>query len=106
MGKRNNKIIARQVARDYVKELKKNNVPVTVAYVFGSYISGRPNKNSDIDVCIVSPYIKKQWWKGSKKIWALRHEVDARIEPHIFSPDDFVIENPLVGEIKKHGVKV
>ena len=39
---------------NYLKELKKNNIPIKEAILFGSYATGNYQKWSDIDIALVS----------------------------------------------------
>ncbi len=42
-----------QAEMDTLKEIIINTVPVEQIYLFGSYASGTPHKNSDLDLYVV-----------------------------------------------------
>ena len=90
---------------EYVKVLRREEVPLRQVIVFGSYAKGEQNQWSDIDVCLVSPQFPD---KMAAFVYLLKkaHEIQSRIEPHPFHPNDFVNEDPLVWEIKKNGIEV
>ena len=96
----------RKIVLDYASRLEQGNIPIKSLYVFGSHARGKAKKYSDIEVCIVSPSLRRNWWKNSHKLWRARESIDLRLEPHGYAPEDFVSEDPLVYEIKKYGVKV
>lgn len=89
----------------YVKVLKRDEVPLKQVIVFGSYAKGEQNLWSDIDVCLISPQFQD---KTESFVYLMKkaNEIQSRIEPHPFHPNDFVNEDPLVWEIKKNGVEI
>lgn len=96
---------AKKYARDYVQYLeKKYNLPIDSAYLFGSFAKSKPRDWSDIDVCVIS----KKFNRGNPLVYLwtkLRdQDVDRGIEPYGLHPDDFVDENPIAYEIRKHGI--
>ncbi len=98
---------ATKVVKEYAKKLKAEKYPFSAIYLFGSFAKETNHKWSDIDVAIVSKEIEKNWRKGRLKLWELRMDVDTRIEPHGFSPEDFKdYWNPMAHEIKKTGVRI
>ena len=90
---------------DYVKILKQDNVPLKRVIVFGSHVKGTQHKWSDIDVCLVSSKFQDKI-KAFVYLLKKANEVQSKIEPHPFHPNDFVNEDPLVWEIKKSGIEV
>ncbi|MDQ1284252.1 MAG: uncharacterized protein QG620_600 [Patescibacteria group bacterium] len=98
---------AKEIVKKYARELKKAKYPFSAMYLFGSYAKGKPRKDSDIDVAVVSSELDKNWDKARFKLWHLTVNVDTRIEPHGFSPEDFKdYWNPMAHEIKKTGIRV
>lgn len=49
---------ARKIIQRFAEELKKD-IPVEKIFLFGSYVKGRPAKDSDIDVIVVSKSFEK-----------------------------------------------
>jgi predicted nucleotidyltransferase len=92
---------------NYIEALQNDRITISDVYLYGSYAKGTSNKWSDIDLCIVSPdfedtYVATQYlWKKRLK------DFDLTIEPIAFTPQDFNSSySPLVGEIKKTGIKI
>lgn len=48
-------------AKLFVKRVKKSGIKVDKAFLFGSYAKGRPKAYSDIDICIVSPNLGRDF---------------------------------------------
>jgi len=101
------RVEAKKIIKKYAEKLKEENYPFFAIYLFGSHAKGKSNKWSDIDVAVVSDKLKKQRDLNRFLLWKIRRDVDARIEPHGFTVEDFK-ENadPMVSEIKKTGVRV
>lgn len=94
-----------KLVQRYASYLKADNLLIKDIYIFGSWAKGNAHKDSDIDVCVISPDFKKidPW----KYLWKKRLDADTLyIQPIGFTPEDFVDESPIVWEIKMTGVKV
>ena len=90
----------------YLSALEADGTPVQAAYVFGSWINGKPHRWSDIDVCVVSPAFRT-WKKKVELLAKARTEDFFTIEPHGVHPKDFnPNSNSLVHEVIEHGIKV
>ncbi len=66
--------------------LLKHYIEIDAAYLFGSYVYGRPHKYSDIDLAVFSHSINKMGI--DKKITILsetREKVGSEVEIHLFS---------------------
>ena len=90
----------------YIEELKKHDIPVREALLFGSYVKGAIKEESDIDVAIISEAFTGDRFEDRRKIVPLRRKIDNRIEPMPFSPLSFSRGGILVDEIKRTGVKI
>lgn len=93
--------------KKYINAVEDLGISVDNSYIFGSQAKGYADKDSDIDVCVISSgfedYPDDLMLQARKKRW----DIDLRIEPHFFSVRDFKEKsNPLVFEISKHGVAV
>lgn len=98
---------AKKIARKFGAKLKAENYPFSAIYLFGSYAIRKPRKESDIDIAVLSEKLKKNWNKNEELLWKLGVDVDSRIEPIGFIPEDFENEfDPMVMEIKKNGIRV
>jgi uncharacterized protein len=90
----------------FIRRLKHSGISVELAYLFGSYATNHAGKWSDIDVAIVSPDFSNDRLDDRVRLMKLSIEVDSRIEPVPFHSRDFIDSDPLVGEIKKHGISL
>ena len=86
--------------------LEKDNFPIEALILYGSYANGTFKPYSDIDVCIISKKFSKNKDKIENYLWKKVLEADPRIEPVGYSPKDFNEIDPLVNEIKKHGILI
>ena len=94
---------ALNTARRYVDLLKKHEIPVLSAYLFGSYASGKSTVDSDIDIALVlDNYVDSP--ENCLVFMRFRREVDLRIEPHPFDKKDFDLSNPFIDVIKETGI--
>lgn len=97
----------KKISNKYREHLIKSGVSIDTMYLFGSYATGKYNKDSDIDVCIVSEGFGVDRQSERINLMKLRENIDDRIEPHPLSKEDFSNDwDPFVREIKKYGIKV
>lgn len=95
-----------QPIRHYLRILKADNLPITSAFLFGSFAKGTPSQWSDIDVCIISPRFKNPW-QALQYLWSKRvDDTGLTIEPIGFHPNDFSEDSSLTSEIKRTGIKI
>lgn len=98
---------AKKIARAYAHALDRCGYPVAALYLFGSHRKGRARRSSDIDVAVVSPRLRKREDQNRLLLWQVRRDVDPRIEPHGFTPEDFADEaNPTASEIRHTGIRI
>ncbi|MFH1098027.1 MAG: nucleotidyltransferase domain-containing protein [Candidatus Desantisbacteria bacterium] len=103
--KRDKRIISEIVSK-YIELLRKNRIGFHDIYLFGSYVKGSYNSDSDIDLAIVLNKNKIDRFDERLKLMKLRWNVDLRIEPHPFSIKDFDKTDPFVKEIIATGEKI
>ncbi|OIQ07822.1 nucleotidyltransferase domain protein [Moorella thermoacetica] len=73
--------------REYIQLLRKNNIRVDRAILFGSYASGKARKDSDIDVAIISPDLGRDRIEEMVFLKKLAEQVDYDLSPR---PGDFL----------------
>jgi predicted nucleotidyltransferase len=78
---------------------------VEAAYVYGSQVKGTFTEWSDIDLAVISPDFADPF-QERLALMRLAAQIDDRIEPHPFTPQDFDASNPLASEIRRTGVRV
>lgn len=93
-----------QKIKDFINNMESR-IPVSQAYLFGSYSTGNPSKWSDIDVAIVSPEFKGIRFYDVKKIIPFLRGYPNLIEVHPFNDKDFSKDNLFVRQILK-GIKI
>jgi predicted nucleotidyltransferase len=95
---------ALNIACKYANAIK-NNYEFNRIILFGSYVKGNYNEDSDIDIAVVfkdySNSIDMQL-----ELMRLRRKIDSRIEPHPFRESEFDLSNPIVYEIVKYGQEI
>lgn len=97
----------KKIANKYILEVVKSGIPVNSAYLFGSYAKGDSNKDSDIDICIVSSKFGKDYFEESLKLRFLTSDIDSRIEAVPLNPKDMNDKySTLTSEIKKYGIQL
>ena len=97
----------KKIVKKYAETLKKADYVFSAIYLFGSHAKGKAQKWSDIDVAVVSKKLRRNFDKNRFLLWNLRMNVDNRIEPHGFTPEDFAERlDPMVAEIRKTGIRV
>lgn len=77
---------------------------VEAAYLFGSHVRGQATRWSDIDVAVVSPDRPEDLSHARLRMMRIATQIDPRIEPRLFIAEDFSINDPLVGEIRRSGI--
>ena len=90
----------------FIAALKNSGISIESAYLFGSYATNHAGQWSDIDVAIISPDFSADRLDERIRLMKFSTEVDSRIEPVPFHSSDFIDTDPLVGEIKKHGISL
>ncbi len=88
----------------YLIALRRHNIPIQKAVLFGSYADGNYNDFSDIDIALVSDAFKGDRISDKDKIRSVTLSVSSAIEVMPFSPADFHPRNPFVKEILKTGI--
>ena len=95
-----------KIVRDYGRVVARS-IPVQEVIIFGSYAKGITHKDSDIDVCVVSPKFGKDLFEESIVLDRLTDNIDSRIEPHPMNQR--LLSNKydtLASEIREHGIAI
>lgn len=91
----------------YIQKIHDSGIPVTQAYLFGSYAMGTSSIGSDIDVCVISPIFGIDPISEMVTLRRIAYGVDARIEPIPLHPNDLNDPySPLAANIRKTGQSV
>jgi uncharacterized protein len=79
---------------------------VDAVYLYGSRATGGARSWSDIDIAVISPDFSGNLFKARVALLRLAAEVDDRIEPTPFAPEDFSPSNPLASEVQRTGIRI
>ena len=99
----------KKIVKEYIQILETDGFFIEKVILYGSYASGTPYRDSDIDICLISNKFGKNPHEEGKylfrKLWDLKN---ANIEPVGYSPKDFYAKSksPLVSEIQKNGIEL
>jgi predicted nucleotidyltransferase len=89
-----------------LKDSLMDKLDIKKIFIFGSYARGDFSADSDIDVCIIAKNIENNFAE-TLNASAASALIDPKIEPLVFSEDEFEIENfGIIKEIKKTGVLI
>jgi uncharacterized protein len=94
-----------KIIGQYLQLVKTAGIKVEEAYIFGSYVRGNFNENSDIDLALVISDLTDRY-SFQTELLKLGREFGYIIEPHPFNKKDFNHLHPLPHEILSAGVRV
>ena len=97
---------AKSITKEFLDDVKSRGISINQAYLFGSIVKGTNNKDSDIDVAIVSDEFTGFLFDDRKKINHSILKVNSDLEVHPFVLYDFNIDNPFAKEIISTGIRV
>ncbi len=94
--------------RNFVKRLSQEGIPIEKAFLYGSYVRGEENEESDIDIMLVSELFDKDDDQTIGKTWRISRSVDVRLEPYTVGKERFLNDqySPLLQLVKKEGLEV
>jgi predicted nucleotidyltransferase len=101
------KDISVKTARLFIDSLRESGIDVSEAYLFGSVAKGSADKDSDIDLAVVSRDFQGIRYHDIKKISKHRRKVDLRLEIHPFSRQEVEQDPPqFFLKIKQDGMRI
>jgi len=94
-----------KMLKKYILILRSEGISVDKAYLYGSWLSNNANKESDIDIMIVTE-TENDYLTG--KIWSLTRKVNTKIEPYLVEKEKFDNNeiSPLIDLVKRTGLKI
>ena len=98
----------KEVIKEYVHSLMTDDLPIQKVILFGSHAKNTQQKDSDIDLCIVSEKFKDPL-STIEYLWSKREISDLQytIEPIGFTPKDMKNKySTLIHEIKSTGIEL
>jgi predicted nucleotidyltransferase len=94
-----------KIGKTYVEKARQHNIPVLEAWLFGSYVKGTHDKNSDIDIALILPDNEFSF-ATEVLLMTLRNGNETMIEPHLYGKNDFQEDTPMTVQIKKYGLQM
>lgn len=94
-------------AQKFIDRAREMGIPISKALIYGSWAKGKAHKDSDIDICVISPHFGKDYIEEIVKLRKVALTIDPRIEPIPFTPGD--LKDPygsLAAEIRKHSISL
>lgn len=89
---------------EFIERLKEE-LPIDVVYLFGSFAKNTIHEGSDIDLVVVGDF-KESFLKRIERVIEL---TDLPIEPLVYTKQEFKemvdAKNPLITEVLKTGIK-
>jgi len=96
----------KKIIKNYAQVLRDNGFLFSSIYLFGSYASGKADKNSDIDVAVISKKTK-DYLNAKMLLWKFAAKADSRIEPTLIDEKDFrTYGTQMACEARKSGIKI
>jgi len=92
-------------AKAFIQECIQKGIPISGAWLFGSYAKGYAHHYSDIDVALVSEIFTLNFLNNNKKTALLNYKY-SDIEVHHFNTKIFEQDDPFINEIKRTGIKI
>jgi len=93
-----------------LRDLIKKGIPITKAILFGSHARGDFNKDSDIDVLLISPAFDFQVEieKNIPLIWLANLRIDNNIEPFPIGSMRFTQDkrSPVLEAARQEGIEI
>ncbi len=94
------------IIQRYIEVLREHGIEVESAYLYDSYANGKPEKDSDIDIVVVSKQFTHSRFEDSVSIAKYRWDVDLRISPLAYHPDNFTADNIIPSEAMTYGIRI
>ncbi len=94
--------------KNYVYLLNSKGYNINKAFLYGSYARNEANKDSDIDLMLVSDAFDKSDIEKKSKAWVLASDIDPRIEPYMIGTKRFYTDDytPLLEVVRKEGIEI
>lgn len=96
----------KNIINKFIDNAIKNNIELHSVYLFGSFAKGTNHKWSDIDLAVISDDFEGIRFYDRLKLAKTKIETSSSIETHTYRKEDFTLDNPFVGEILSHAIKV
>lgn len=93
--------------RQFILTVADQTPGFVTAYLFGSYAKNNQKPESDIDIALIIDNLRdSDKFDKQVQLMLLASKFDSRIEPHPFSRQDLISDNPFINEIKRTGIEI
>ena len=93
--------------KQFIQKINQQYKNLVTAYLFGSYAKNNQRIESDIDIALILDNLKNSdKFDIQVQMMLLASQFDSRIEPHPFSLQEWMSEQPIINEIKKTGIEI
>lgn len=75
--------------KKYIEQLRANNITIKKAILYGSYVTGAADKDSDIDLAIVSDDFGKNRLNEALLLRKLTRGIDLDLSPRPYSVEQY-----------------
>ena len=91
----------------FAREVKDSGIKLREVYLFGSFVSGKPTRNSDIDLALAADDFSGVGFEDVKKFGRIIIKTAyKKIEPITYPTSYFKKGDPFIDEIKRTGIRI
>lgn len=92
----------------YVLLLRASGIPITKAFLYGSYARNDATDDSDIDVLLISEAFDQNNDSIRTKAWMATGKIDVRIEPYMVGLQKYLFDDvsPLLQVVRNEGIEI
>lgn len=98
----------KQIILRFADAILTKGIHIDKVVLYGSYVTGKAHKDSDIDVAVISPDFGRDRLEEGKILFQIAWRIDPRLGPIPISSESY--ENdawiPLIYEVKQKGVEI
>ena len=97
-----------KLTQNYIKHLIINGINPEKVILYGSYANNTQQKDSDIDMMLISDSFDTDNDKQIGYIWRISKSFDYRIEPYIVNRQRFENDDisPIIQIVKQNGIAI
>ncbi len=111
MDRATSKTLTQQEAIHYVKQFvnraRYHGLKVDHVYLFGSYAKNAQQKNSDVDICVVSTDFGRDYHLEEVELLKIVHEFSTPADVIPYHPKDLADKyDPLAKEVRTKGIQI
>lgn len=77
------------IVKEFIQAVKKRNIRVEKAILFGSYAKGNAVETSDIDVAVISPDFGQDYLEEAVLLKEISEDIDLDISPRPYSLEEY-----------------